>query len=44
MSVQVILDAVQQILAYFKEFDAAAVVEIVNKAVGELLAHFPALF
>ena len=44
MSVQVILDAVQKILAYFNEIDAAAVVEIVNKAVGELLAHFPALF
>ncbi|MGN0545968.1 MAG: hypothetical protein ACI4I3_01435 [Acutalibacteraceae bacterium] len=44
MSVQIILDAVQQILAYFNEIDAAAVVEIVNKAVAEILAHVPVLF
>ena len=44
MSVQVILDAVQKILAYFNEIDAAAVVEIVNKAVAQILAHVPVLF
>ncbi|MGN0572405.1 MAG: hypothetical protein ACI4IX_00555 [Acutalibacteraceae bacterium] len=44
MSVQIILDAVQQILAYFNEIDAAAVVDIVNKAVAEILARVPVLF
>ncbi len=35
--IQQILDMVQKILAYFKEFDAAAVIEIVKNFFGTFM-------